>query len=653
MKRRRQVFSRMLFYLKQFKTKLLISLLLLVIALGVEATGPFIIKTIIDKHVTSVQNDWYIVPRDKLSEDTKSIEFRGKDFVREDWIPPDIVDPSWSEANIIVGSSGFYLKYDGTKIKLNSSNIKNFYKYDFLPAMQLLLLFSVLLLFFVSLSLINKYMFESTGLTIVQKIRNDVMNKLHKIPVSYYDNNSSGQIVTKIINDTDAISGFFVNLLPTLLVSFTTILYSWTMLYYLDVTLANYCLLFLPVWTLITWVYLKKSQPVVQKLRESIGNLNSQLYEYITSMPIIQIFGKEKTVVDEFSKSSNELYQTQLKNNKINFFLTGNMMTLFVRLIPAVVIWYFAGRSLQSAISIGTMYAFIEYLTRFVNNFHTIFNQVSNVQRSLISAERVFELLDVVSKEKELKKYETGIHGDIKFENVSFSYKNDQYVLKNISFEAKKGKTMAIVGHTGSGKSTIVNLILGFYSTSSGRILIDGRNIEDYTQEDFKNHIGVVFQDPQLLQGDIKANVSLYRDISEEEIKRALQEAGAESFIKNLEDRFDESVDEKKQFSLGQKQLISLARALANRPSILLLDEATSNIDTETEKLIQKSIKKNAKDRTTIIVAHRLSTVKDADHILVLHQGEIVEQGNHDALMKLKGKYHNMFTLQSGNHLDK
>jgi ATP-binding cassette subfamily B protein len=315
-----------------------------------------------------------------------------------------------------------------------------------------------------------------------------------------------------------------------------------------------------------------------------------------------------------------------------------------------MVIWYFGRESLQTAISFGVFYAFIDYLGRIFQPVIGIFDQLTNAQRAFVSADKVFAIMDIEGKEVEKTDQVSRPEGAVKFDDVTFAYKDGEEVLKRISFEARKGETVALVGHTGSGKSSIMNLLLGFYEPSSGKITIDGRDLTSLSKQALRKHMGIVLQDPFLFAGDIKFNVSLYNEeITLDRVKSALSDVGAAPFIEQLPHGYDEQVVERgSTLSSGQRQLISFARALAFDPSILILDEATASIDSETEGLIQRALKVVSEGRTTFVIAHRLSTIREADQILVLHHGEIVERGNHDELMSQQGRYYKMYQLQKG-----
>src|SRR5690606_11376955 len=368
-------------------------------------------------------------------------------------------------------------------------------------------------------------------------------------------------------------------------------------------------------------------------------------------MTIIQAFRREKQMKEEFETMNNVHFKFQQKLLILEAAASHNMVGILRSLVFIAFIWYFGGASMtgSSVVTVGVLYAFVDYIIRLFNPISGIVNQFAKLEQALVAAERVFRLLDRsgedVSDEK-IPRYQ----GNVRFEKVWFAYKEEEYVLKDLTFEAKKGETVALVGHTGSGKSSIMNLLFRFYDVSKGSITIDGVTITSMSRQSVREHMGIVLQDPYLFSGTIESNITLGdKRISRERAIRALEEVGGERVLKNLPNGIDEPLVEKgSTLSAGQRQLVSFARALAFDPAILILVEATSNIDTETEEIIQHAMEVLKKGRTTFIIAHRLSTIKNADRILVLDRGEIAEAGSHDELMKLGGTYYQMYQIQSG-----
>lgn len=509
----------------------------------------------------------------------------------------------------------------------------------------------VLLLIVASLStFIQSYMLQSTALQIIKNMRMDLMTHIQRISLRYFDNTPIGQVVSRIANDTEAVRDLFMSFMATFVVSFVQLFGIYVALFMLDARLALVTLLLLPLFAIIMMVHLKFSKVYISIMRARLSDMNAKLNESIVVMSIIQAFRREKLTIEEFEHLNEDRYVNQLKQFRVFSLSSRNIVGTLGSLVTAMVIWYFGRDALQATISFGVFYAFTDYIRRVFQPIIGIFDQLTNAQRAFVSAEKVFAIMDIEGMEIEKTDQVKRPEGIVKFDQVSFAYKEGDNVLKNISFEARKGETVALVGHTGSGKSSIMNLLLGFYEPGSGQITIDGRDITTYSKQALRKHMGIVLQDPFLFAGDIKFNVSLYNpDITFERVQKALQDVGAASFVEQLPNGYDEEVVERgSTLSAGQRQLISFARALAFDPSILILDEATASIDSETEGLIQQALKVVSKGRTTFVIAHRLSTIREADQILVLHRGEIVERGNHDELMALEGRYYKMYQLQKG-----
>jgi ATP-binding cassette subfamily B protein len=521
---------------------------------------------------------------------------------------------------------------------------------DLAPVLGLLALYLGLLLVASIGNFTQAYILQSTALQIIKNMRMDLMRHIHRIPLRYFDNTPIGQVVSRIANDTEAIRDLFMSFMATFVVSLVQLTGIFTALFILDVRLASFCLLLPPLFVLIMKIHLKYSKVFITIMRARLSDMNAMINESIVVMPIIQAFRREKVTLDEFEELNRDRYVNQIRQFRVFSLSSRNIVGTIGSLVTAFVIWYFGRESLQTAISFGVFYAFIDYLGRIFQPIIGIFDQLTNAQRAFVSADKVFAIMDMEGLEVAKTDQVSRPEGVVKFDNVTFAYKAGENVLKRISFEARKGETVALVGHTGSGKSSIMNLLLGFYEPDDGKITIDGRDIATLSKQALRKHMGIVLQDPFLFAGDIKFNVSLYNeDITLERVKSALADVGAAPFIEQLPNGYDEQVVERgSTLSAGQRQLISFARALAFDPSILILDEATASIDSETEGLIQRALKVVSEGRTTLVIAHRLSTIREADQILVLHHGEIVERGNHDELMAFGGRYYKMYQLQKG-----
>ncbi|MGD6942321.1 ABC transporter ATP-binding protein [Cytobacillus gottheilii] len=495
--------------------------------------------------------------------------------------------------------------------------------------------------------------FQEIALKIIQQLRIDVFSKVQALGLKYFDKTPAGSIVSRVTNDTEAIKDMFVSVLVTFVQGGFLLVGIFIAMFILNVKLALFCLIILPLIFMIMAAYRKYSSVFYQDLRERLSQLNAKLSESLQGMAIIQVFKQEKRMRDEFEEINEAHYKAGIRNIKIDGLLLRPAIDLVYALALIIVLSFFGFDSLNSHVEIGVIYAFVSYLDRFFEPVNNIMQRLSMYQQAIIAASRAFKLLD----EDELAPDQPDnsslqvTDGEIEFRNVSFSYDGKRDVLKNISFKAKPGETVALVGHTGSGKSSIINMMMRFYEFERGDILVDGQSIKHYGKEELRKKLGLVLQDPFLFYGTIKDNISLYNDgLLDEEIKKAAEFVQAHHFIQQLEDKYDHKVVERgSTFSSGQRQLIAFARTIASNPKVLVLDEATANIDTETEEAIQFALNKMRKGRTTIAIAHRLSTIQDAEQILVLHQGEIVERGNHQELLSQRGLYHKMYLLQNGS----
>ncbi|WP_210367410.1 ABC transporter transmembrane domain-containing protein [Bacillus sp. REN3] len=494
--------------------------------------------------------------------------------------------------------------------------------------------------------------FQEIALKIIQQMRIDVFSKVQKLGMRYFDKTPAGSLVSRVTNDTEAIKDMFVSVIATFIQSGFMLVGIFIAMFFLNVKLAAFTMLILPLIVFIMSMYRKLSSKFYQDMRERLSQLNAKLSESLQGMAVIQLFRQEERLKKEFGEINDKHYEAGMKNIKADGLLLRPAVDLVYTLALIIVLSFFGITSFESPIEIGVLYAFINYLDRFFEPVNNMMMRLSMYQQAIVAASRVFKLLD----ETELAPEQAGFaekitEGKIEFRNVSFSYDGKRDVLRNISFTVDPGKTLAFVGHTGSGKSSIINLLMRFYEFERGDILIDDRSIKDYPITELRQKMGLVLQDAFLFFGSVADNIRLHDNkITEEEIKKAAEFVQADSFIEKLEEGYSHRVTERgSTFSSGQRQLIAFARTIAANPKILVLDEATANIDTETEEAIQTALSKMRKGRTTIAIAHRLSTIQDADLILVLHHGEIIERGTHQELLAEQGLYHKMYLLQNGS----
>lgn len=498
----------------------------------------------------------------------------------------------------------------------------------------------------------NIYLFQYLAFKVIQQLRIDAFNKIGKLGMKYFDKVPGGSIVSRLTNDTEAIVEMFIGVFATFLMAFFMMASSYVMMFVLDVRLAFMALIFMPLIFLIMLVYRKYSAIFFSHARQLLSDLNAKLSESIEGMKIIQVFNQEKRLQEEFRHINDEHYEYNMKTVRLDGLLLRPAISMIQILAIAVILGYFGLLSFEASITAGLIFAFIQYMERFFEPINQVSQNLSIFQQALVAASRVFRLIDDGTLEPAQNPVQENkiTHGRIDFNNVTFSYDDKVDVLKNISFTAMPGETVALVGHTGSGKSSIINLFMRFYEFERGEILIDGQSIKKMPKSELKKNIGLVLQDPFIFYGTIESNIKLYHPtMTFEQVKAAGEFVRADSFIEKLPGKYHHKVLEKgSTFSSGERQLLAFARTIAVEPKILILDEATANIDSETEEEIQKSLNVMRRGRTTLAIAHRLSTIQDADLILVLNKGEIVERGTHAELLETEGIYHKMYLLQNG-----
>ena len=517
--------------------------------------------------------------------------------------------------------------------------------------LYILVIYFGLFILRVVFTFLGEYYFAKVAHSIVRDLRNDSFANLQKLGMSYFDKTPVGSVVSRLTNDTQAVADMFGTIFSSFLNTILMFVVTLSAMIALSWQLTIYMILFIPVMVGSVYLYQKLSSRLVEISRAKISEMNTKLSESIEGMKIIQAFNQEQRLIDEFGEVNNEHLRYYTKSLKVDSLLLRPAMALFKVLAYGVIVMYF-GLSFESAgFTAGIIYAFIQYTNQLFNPLIELMQNFSILQTSIISAGRVFTLIDNEEYEPEQKDSDHKIsRGDIEFKNVSFSYDGKRDVLKNISFSVKNGESIAFVGATGSGKSSIMNLFLRFYDYDRGEILIDGVNIKDYSSKELRNSVGLVLQDPFLYHGTVESNIKMYNEsLTREDVIEAAKFVDAHNFIDKLEDKYDSLVTERgSTFSSGERQLLTFARTIASKPKILILDEATANIDSETEELIQNSLEKMRKGRTTIAIAHRLSTIQDSNCIYVLDKGEIIESGTHDELIALKGNYYKMYQLQAG-----
>ena len=486
------------------------------------------------------------------------------------------------------------------------------------------------------------------GQVIIKDIRVRLYKHLLKLRLKFFDNTPIGRLVTRNISDIETLADVFSEGLAAIIGDLLQIITILGVMFYIDWKLTLVSLSTLPLMIISTYVFKEKIKVTFNDVRNAVSNLNSFLQEHITGMNIVQIFNREQREFEKFKEINREHRRAHIRS--VLYYSVYFPVAEIIQAIGiGLVVWYGAVGVLGMDLQIGILISFIMYLQLFFRPIRMIADRFNTLQMGVVSSSRIFKLLassEHIANEGNFKPEK--IQGNIKLENVWFAYTDEEYVLKNISFEVKKGQTIALVGATGAGKSSIINLISRFYEINKGEILIDGTEIREFELGTLRKHIGVVLQDVFLFSNSIYYNITLGNpNITREQVIEAAELVGAWKFIERLPGGLDYNVMERgSTLSVGQRQLISFVRAMVYNPEILILDEATSSVDTETEELIQESIEKMMKGRTSIVIAHRLSTIQKADQIIVLHKGEIVETGTHESLLDQGGYYTQLHQMQ-------
>ena len=496
---------------------------------------------------------------------------------------------------------------------------------------------------------LNTWILQLTGQTIIYNIRQEVFEHVHKLSMRFFDITPVGKIVTRVTNDVEALNETYTQILVRLIKNIAKIAGLMIVMFALNAKLALLALCLMPLIVVLTIVFKSISKTTYRIVRTKITSLNTYLSEHLSGMKVIQIFAKEKEKDMEFKDRARDLFHASYREMLV-FAIFRPLMYILSIVALCIILGVGSDIVLEGVITAGTLYIFSDYIRSFFEPIQELAEQFSTLQSAMASAEKIFTILDEEPLVKNPEQpVELGkVKGRIVFENVWFAYQDEDWILKDVSFTIEPGQRVAFVGATGAGKSSILNLIGRYYDIQKGRITIDGVDIKEMSTDELRRAIGQVQQDVFMFTGDIRSNIRLKNEnITEEDIREAARYVNADGFIEQLEQGYDEQVTERgATLSAGQRQLISFARTLAYDPAILVMDEATANIDTETEQLIQEALEKLMLNRTTIMVAHRLSTIQHADKIMVMHKGRIRETGTHQELLARNGIYKKLYELQ-------
>ena len=522
---------------------------------------------------------------------------------------------------------------------------------DLIGLKKMILLLFFLLILNAIVMYFHTYLSGWLGQNIIKDIRIKLFSHIQKFRLRFFDKTPIGRIVTRNVSDIETIADIFGQGIAAIIGDILQLVGIVFLMFYINWKLTLISLAALPFLFLTTYIFKEKVKVSFNDVRNAVANLNSFVQEHIVGMNIVQIFGNEEKEYKKFKKINNTHLQSNLKA-VLYYSIYFPVMELFTSIGLGLLIWFGSNQLFAGEVTLGVLIAFIMYLQLFFRPIRAIADRFNTLQMGVVSSKRIFDLLDrnenIKSNEK-IKGIDIG--GEVEFKNIWFAYNDDDYVLKDISFKIKKGESVGFVGSTGSGKTSIINLINRFYDFQKGSILVDNKNIEDYNILSLRDNLGLVSQDVFLFSDTILNNLTLYNDsISEEQVWSAVKKVGAESFINKLPNKLLFDVKERGvSLSVGQRQLISCIRIMLYDPKIILLDEATSSVDSESEVMIQRAVSEILKNRTSIVVAHRLSTIKEVDKIIVIDSGEIKEMGTHDNLLKLRGYYKKLYEMQYKN----
>ncbi len=672
-----RIFKRLIGYLRPYKRFIIISFILLIFISALEVSFPYLTKIGIDRFIilrfhevqskTGVLENYKdlivnvagreFIDESKLKKWDREFLIKKGILSRERYLFLDLAKTGKirrREIENIVKKYRELFLIEGNRILISYQNLRKIpsrdvyvLRKDDLRGVKIVaFIFFSLLIINLILTFSQVYILQYMSQLAMYDLRMDIMKHIFRLPVDFFNKNPVGRIVTRATNDVAAINELFTSVLIYLFKDFLLIGGILIVMFKMNVKLTFMVLLLAPFIALVTYIFRLKVREAFRDVRAKLARINAFLQESISGIRIIKLFVQEVKMFERFKEINHDLYRANIRQLLV-FAVFRPIIDIFNSLGIAIVLWYGGGQLIKSAITFGALVAFLTYVEKLFKPIMDLAEKYNILQSAMAASERIFKLLDE-PPEKNSGKIKRKLRGHIEFKNVWFAYTDENYVLKDVSFEVRPGETLAIVGPTGSGKSTIINLLLRFYTPQKGEILIDGTNIEEYDLEVYRSNFALVLQDVFLFSGDLEKNVRLWNDnIDKKRVEEALRMIGTDRILKRLLEKYE--VGERgANLSLGERQIIAFARALAFDPAILILDEATSSVDSETEAIIQKATEKVLSGRTSIVIAHRLSTIKRADRIIVIFKGKIIEEGKHEKLMEKKGFYYHLYRLQFG-----
>ena len=660
------VLFRLLSYLKSYKKNVAVISVLCLLLTTIDLVRPMIISTGIDTFINGYQKTYVKVQQsnlqfkgeylsDKLKEGEEysslvmyddgyyyfeSLNQDELDILNneiKDSVKPEFAD----EDKIVIASLEAY--------RLSSDELAKLRHNDFIGLVYLAIIYGAVLIIRFIANNRELLLVQTTGQKIIKQMRKELFHHINALPLRFFDTHPIGSLVSRTANDTEAINELYSTVLTRFCTNLVYLAGLMAMMLIINLKLALYCFILVPLVCILIFIFRFMARKCYREARTRISQLNTFLSENLSGMRLIQIFHNEILKFNEFKEKNNELFKANMKT--ISIMATFRPLIYFVgKLAVALYLYKAASEVIGGTITIGMLYLYFDYISNFFEPIQDIAESLQTFQSAFAAGEKVFTILDVENTitEKDKPVLLKEIKGKIEFKNVSFAYDDEEYVLKDVSFKIEPGEKVAFVGATGAGKSSILNLCGRYYDIQKGEIRIDGVNIKDMTREEIRSAIGQVQQDVFVFTGDIASNIRLRdEEITDEMVEQAAIHVNANRFIDHLPNKYKEPVSERgATFSAGQRQLLSFARTLAHDPKILILDEATANIDTETEQWIQEALERLMAGRTTIMVAHRLSTIQHANQIFVMHKGKIRESGTHQELLEQGGIYKMLYELQ-------
>jgi ATP-binding cassette subfamily B protein len=626
-----------------------------------EIVQPLIIKTIIDNELAGVETVWV-----KTAENENTIEFAGEFYQKDDGkvIGDRYTIQFFNDSYLLISGvmeskdkvtalsdtatieredkSVYTLSYR----KLTTAEMMNFFRRSVNPIITMIIIYAVISVVILIARYIQRIAFTASSMRLTLDMRKSAFVKLNHLPIAYFSKEPKGKTVTKMIYDSEGVRGIY-DVVFSILSAAITLVLIYIGLFALEWRMALLTLLAFPLVFLWMTLYRKVVNKYNHMIRETNSRINGKLAEFVNGTGIIQLFNKEKKMTGEYDELLKDNYRIKIRHLNINTVFGFEMLNLIHRVLVAGIIIYFCYQYFTPGVVVigTTVYVYIDYLGRIINPISDIFSNLNAFEDSLVSASRIFEFLDEPEDAGVGEVTGVKVEGDVEFQHIRFSYEDGNNVLNNISFHVKPGQFIGLVGKTGSGKSTLMSLLERYYDIENGQILLDGIDYKTYSKQDVRNNIGIILQDPSIFEGTIKSNIAFGMDVEDEKIEGILTNIGATKFVNGFKDGIHTKVAYMgENLSTGEKQLIAFARILLRNPSIMILDEATANIDTETEGLIQNALTVLSKSRTTFVVAHRLSTIRNADMIYVIDDGKIIESGNHQELYAIEnGVYRSMY----------